>query len=147
MLALESAGSFRLAWTGHGINLACNVAGAVTAAILRTPAPLFAGIGLGMVVMHVYQVARCTSAGLVDGRRLGVAYARIALTSGLVALGTWLVVQGVESFATAPWLLPVVVVVLAGVLALLWRRRHVLWPVQLVQAYGLLRRPAAESAA
>jgi hypothetical protein len=146
VLALESAGAFRWAWTGHGINLACNVAGAVVAALLHTPAPLFAGIGLGMVAMHLYQVTRCTAAGMVDGRRLVVAYSRIVVCSALVALGTWLVVLGIASITTQPWLLPAVVVVLAIVGALLWRNRRSLWPVQLVQAYGLLQRRTAESA-
>jgi hypothetical protein len=99
-----------------------------------------------MVAMHVYQVTRCTAAGMVDGRRLVVAYSRIVVCSALVALGTWLVVLGIATITTQPWLLPAVVVVLAIVGALLWRNRRSLWPVQLVQAYGLLQRRTAEPA-
>lgn len=138
--ALEALGRFAWLWIGFGLNLACNLIGSTLGAALHSAEPLFIGIGLGVLVMHVYQIERCTRNDLLDLRRLLIGYAQVVTGSVLVACIAGLMYFGFELWNTAPWLLPLATITTTVSAVLLWRNRRDLWPVRLASRYGVLQR-------
>lgn len=136
--AVEALGRYVWVWTGIGVEFLLIVIGVLAAVFTNDYWLIFLGVGMGVAGAHVANIVACWRAGYLEMRVLVRHYAG-ALAGGLASAGlVLLVLLTIEHVGEMPWLLAVIAIVLAAVIAATCRWADHLTPVRLARQYGLL---------
>lgn len=135
---LEALGRFRWIWAGWILSIAVNLVGAAVAVSLKSVQPVFVGALAAQLLMHALHLGFCARSALINLSAVLRNYLQIAAFAGGLAAITAVAVNGVTLWRTAPWVLLIAAIALAGAMLGLWRSRTTLTPLALARAYRLL---------